>query len=214
MKQIAIYGAGGLGREVASVLEQLFPEKEPRDLIGFFDDGITIGTEVSHFGKVLGGIDELNSWPTPLEVALCFGDGKTAKKVYEKITNSKISFPNLISRDFLIADIETFQLGMGNIVKGGCCVTTNITIGNFNLLNGGIVIGHDATIGSFNTFMPGCKISGEVSIGNECMMGSMSFVKQQIKIGDRVRLSPLSALLTKPKDNGLYIGNPAKRFKY
>ena len=39
MKDIAIYGAGGLGREIASDLDKFFPEDELRRLIGFFDDG-------------------------------------------------------------------------------------------------------------------------------------------------------------------------------
>ena len=94
MKDIAIYGAGGLGREVASVLHLLFPEDEPRRLVGFFDDGVPKGSEVGHFGKVLGGIEDLNSWPDPLEIALCFGEGVVTRKVFSKITNPKVSFPS------------------------------------------------------------------------------------------------------------------------
>jgi len=214
MKDIAIYGAGGLGREIASVLNSLFPEDEIHRLVGFFDDGKQMGEPISHIGKCLGGINELNAWPTPIEVTLCFGDGRTSKTIYDKITNPNVSFPNLISRDFSISDKLTFKIGKGNIITGGCTVTTNVAIGDFNLLNGGVVFGHDAQIGSYNIFMPGCRISGEVSIGNCCLFGSMSFVKQCLKIGDNVRLSPLSPLLTNPKDDSLYIGNPAKIFKF
>jgi len=214
MQDIAIYGAGGLGREVAAVLNRLFPKDEPRRLVGFFDDGKQRGSAVSHFGKVLGGIKELNEWPTPLEVALCFGDGHTARSVLNKIYNPNISFPNLIDESFKITDTETFKIGIGNIIHSRCVVTTGIEIGNFNLLNGSVVFGHDVHAGSFNTFMPGCRISGEVTIGDCCLFGAMSFVKQQLKIGDNVRLSPLSALLSTPKDNCLYIGNPAKKFKF
>lgn len=214
MKGIVIYGAGGLGREVASVLNNFFPEGEPRRFVGFFDDGKQIGEPISHFGKCLGGINELNAWPTPIEVALCFGDGITSKTVYSKIINPNVSFPNLISRDFSISDKLTFKIGKGNIITGGCTVTTNVTIGDFNLLNGSVVFGHDTQVGSYNTFMPGCRISGEVTIGDSCLFGSMSFVKQCLKIGDNVRVSPLSPLLTNPKDDSLYIGNPAKKFKF
>ncbi len=214
VKDIAIYGAGGLGREVASTLNSFFPENKPRRLVGFFDDGKQTGEPISHFGKCLGGINELNAWPAPIEVALCFGDGNTSKKVFSKIKNPNVSFPNLIYQDFSIADKKTFKIGKGNIITGRCGVTANVTIGDFNLLNGGVVFGHDARVGSYNTFMPGCRISGEVTIGNCCLFGSMSFVKQCLKIGDNVRLSPLSPLLTNPKDDSLYIGNPAKKFKF
>lgn len=214
MKNIAIYGAGGLGREIASSLSKFFPNDEPRQLIGFFDDGKRIGEVISHFGNCLGGINELNSWPSPLEIALCFGDGNTSKIVQNKIFNDKISFPNLIHCDFNILDFDTLKIGKGNIITGGCCVTTNIVIGDFNLLNGNVVFGHDVHIGSYNTFMPGCRISGGVTIGDCCLFGSMSFVKQCLIIGNNVRLSPLSPLLKNPKDDSLYIGNPAKIFKF
>jgi len=214
MKDIVIYGAGGLGREVASVLNNFFPEGEPRRFVGFFDDGKQIDEPISHFGKCLGGINELNVWPTPIEVALCFGDGITSKTVYSKIINPNVSFPNLISRDFSISDKLTFKIGKGNIITGGCTVTTNVAIGDFNLLNGSVIFGHDVQVGSYNTFMPGCRISGEVTIGDCCLFGSMSFVKQCLTIGNNVHLSPLSPLLTNPKDDSLYIGNPAKIFKF
>lgn len=215
MKDIAIYGAGGFGREVAAVLSKLTKyNPEGWNLVGFFDDGKIKGCEVGQYGKVLGGIEELNSWGTELCIALCFGIPSTIRAVREKIRNPNISFPNLVNNDFYISDSSTFSIGEGNIIQGGCAVTVDIRIGNFNLLNGSVVFGHDITTGDYNVFMPACRVSGEVTIGNECLLGSMSFVKQQIKIADNVTLSPLSALLTKPKSGNTYIGNPAKIFKY
>lgn len=214
MKEIAIYGAGGLGREVAAVLDYMADENEPWRLIGFFDDGIPEGTQIGNFGIVLGGIEKLNSWETPLDVALCFGDGRITRLVHSKITNPAVSFPNLIDRTFNITDPSTFRIGIGNIIHGGCVVTTNIRIGDFNLMNGDVTFGHDVHVGSYNTFMPGCRISGEVTIGNGCLFGAMSFVKQLLHIGDNVRLSPLSPLLTRPENDCLYVGNPAKKLKF
>lgn len=213
MKDIAIYGAGGLGREVACCMDKFFVDDEQRRFIGFFDDGKHKGEQISHLGNCLGGSNELNVWPVPIDVVLCFGNGNTSKKIFDKIENQNVSFPNLIHQDFRISDPDTFRIGQGNIITGGCCVTTNITIGDFNLLNGDVVFGHDVHVGSYNTFMPGCRVSGEVSIGNYCLFGAMSFVKQCLTIGNGVRLSPLSSLLTNPRDYTLYIGNPAKRFK-
>lgn len=215
MNDIAIYGAGGLGREVACLIKNL-NEKDGQDwnLIGFFDDGKPIGEEVSHFGKILGGLNEVNSWQTKLHIVLCFGAPRTLAKVSSLITNPNIVFPNIIALDFSVLDASTFKIGSGNIITGHCAVTTNITLGDFNLLNGSVVFGHDVNVGNCNVFMPGVRISGEVSIGNECLFGADSFVKQQINVPDRVTLSPLSPLLTKPKQDSLYMGNPAKRVKF
>ena len=125
-----------------------------------------------------------------------------------------ICFPNLVSPDFKVEDKDKFSIGKGNIIKSSCRVTTNVHIGNFNIFNGNVTIGHDTIINNFNTFMPGVRISGEVVIGNRNLFGTMSFVKQCLKIGDDITLSPLSPLLSKPKNGCTYIGNPAKLFKF
>jgi len=215
MKDIAIYGAGGFGREVASMID-LINREDPDtwNLIGFFDDGEPKGSQVSHFGKVLGNYEDLNAWPTKLCVILCIGCPKTLKKIRKRIDNPRIIFPNIIHPDFVITDASTFSIGEGNVIKGNCSVTCDVSIGNFNVLNGFVNLGHDVTIGDFNVFMPGSRISGEVSIGTLNLIGADSFIKQQLKIGEGITLSPLSALLTKPKDNNLYIGNPATRMKF
>lgn len=215
MKNIAIYGAGGFGREVACMLRNINQLNDPVwNIVGFFDDGKEIGAEVGSFGKILGGIEELNNWSQPLNVALCFGKPQTVKNVRKKITNPNISFPNLIAPDFAIADRESFFIGVGNIIKERCGVTTGVRIGNFNLFNGAVSIGHDVTIGDFNTIMPGARISGEVRIGDENLLGADCFIQQQLHIGENVSIFPLSSLLTKPKNGCSYIGNPAKKFDF
>lgn len=215
MKDIAIYGAGGLGREVACLINKINQVEGPTwNIIGFFDDGKEKGAPVSHFGQVLGGCEELNNWSEELNVVLGFGNPKTIKAIREKLSNPKLLFPNIIDPDFSVGDPITFSIGEGNIIKGGSGVTTEVTVGNYNLLNGTNRLGHDASIGDFNVLMPGVRISGEVKVGNCNLFGSDSFVKQQLTIGDNVTLSPLSALLTKPKDGYTYIGNPAKLFRF
>lgn len=215
MKQIALYGAGGLGREVAAVLNTLtYCNPEGWELVGFFDDGRTKGEMVGHYGPVLGGMADLNAWPTPLCVALCFGSARTLEVVSGKITNPLVEFPNLVSKDLFVADSETFKLGRGNIIHGCCVFTTDVTIGSFNLFNGTVTVGHNTQIGDYNVFMPGCRISGDVTMSNGCLIGTMAFVKQGLRIPDGVTLSPLSPLLTNPKAHNTYVGNPARLFKF
>lgn len=214
MKDIAIYGAGGLGREVACLIRNINAIEPQWNLIGFFDDGENIGKPVSHFGKVLGGMNALNAWPKPLAIAIAIGSPQTLSWLTSHITNPAISFPNLIDPSFYIGDSQTFRIGKGNIIQGSCVVTVNVSIGDFNILNGYIVLGHDVTLGDCNVLMPGCRISGAVKIDTRNIIGADSFVLQNVTIGHDVILSPLSAMLTRPKDGSTYIGNPAKRIKY
>ena len=214
LKDLAIYGAGGLGREVACVVERINRKTPTWNFLGFFDDGHPCGTDVSHFGKILGGIAELNAWPRPLDVALCFGSPRALRAVSQKITNPLVEFHNIIVPTFWVSDPQTLRMGHGNIIAGDTIVTTDITIGNFNVFNGSVILGHDVVVGDCNVIMHAVHISGNVKIGDCNLFGTNSFVKQSVKIGNDVTLSPLSALLTKPKDGNTYIGNPAKIFKF
>ncbi len=214
MKDIAIFGAGGFGKEIACLINHI-NEKTPQwNLIGFFDDGKEKGLQISHHGKVLGGMAEINAYPDNLALAIAIGSPASLHGVRERITNNNIYFPNIIAPDFGISDTETFSIGEGNVIGHGCAVSCDVTIGNFNVFNADIVMGHDVKVGNYNVIMPDIRISGEVTIGEENLIGVGSIILQQIKVGNKVQLGAGSVLMTKPKDNGVYLGNPAKLFKF
>lgn len=208
MKDIAIFGAGGFGREIACMIRNNFPEC---NIVGYFDDGVEKGTTISPFGEVLGGIEELNEWDDELAVVFAIGNPKTVRLLVGKVNNSKISYPNIIHPSFKILDEETFSIGKGNIITSDCRVSCNVSIGDFNVFNGSVVLGHDAKIGSYNSFMPAVRISGKVKIGDCNFFGVASIVLQQLRVGNEVKLGAGSVLMTKPKDGNLYIGVPAKK---
>lgn len=216
MTNIAIFGAGGFGREVACLIkrinEHIDLEEHQWRLIGFFDDGKEKGSR-TEYGEILGGMDDLNKWPTPLAVAIAIGSPRAIKAISEKITNPNISFPNLIAPDVVFYDRPHLAIGRGNIICPQCLISCNVTIGNFNIFNFSTTVGHDAQIGNCNSIMPAVRISGEVKIGDCNFFGVGSIVLQQQKIGDMIRLAAGSVLTTKPKDCNLYLGVPARRFK-
>jgi len=214
MKDIAIFGAGGLGRETVCFLNQLNKSGADWNFIGFFDDGVSKGTKVSHFGEVLGGVSEINVCQNELAMIIAIGNPSSVRSVRERITNKHIFFPNIIADSVDFTDAHSFIMGEGNIIGGDCRFTCDVHIGSFNLFNSGVVVGHDVKMGDYNTIMPDVRISGEVTIGDCNYLGIASIVLQQMKIGNGVKLGAGSVLMTKPKDGQLYIGNPARLFKY
>lgn len=214
MKDIAIFGAGGFGKEVACLINIINQKDSTWNLIGFFDDGKEIGSEISHYGKVLGGVKEVNEWHDELSLVIAIGNPINIHKIVQNITNPHIDYPNLIAPDFGMSDPGTFHIGQGNIIGFGGVASCDVTIGNFNILNADIVMGHDAVIGNYNVIMPDVRISGEVTIGERNLIGVGSIILQQIKIGNDIHLGPGAVLMTKPKNGGTYLGNPAKIFKF
>lgn len=213
MKDIAIYGAGGFGHEIACLIQELNQVNLEWNLIGFFDDGISEGTK-NEYGAVLGGIDKLNNYKKPLSLAIAIGKPSTLSLLVSKIDNPQIDFPNLIAPDLRCSDKKNMSMGKGNLFFSKCSISCNVHIGDFNIFNGSIAFGHDTIVGNFNVFMPGTKISGEVIIGNENFFGVYSIVLQQNKIGNNTTIASASVIIRDTKDNTTYIGNPAIKFKY
>lgn len=212
MKKIAIYGAGGFGRETACLIQKINDVKKEWELIGFFDDNPSLkGQMISHYAQCLGGIDELNSFQSSLSVVITIGTPHVVQKIVSKITNPFVVFPNIIHPDLILVDPDTFIIGRGNIILGRCAMSCDVKIGDFNILDGSVTFGHDVKVGNYNTFMPAGRISGEVMIGDCNFFGVGCIVLQQIKVGNKVRLGAGSVLMTKPKNDCLYIGNPAKK---
>ena len=212
---IAIYGAGGFGKEVACLIKRINKSHGQQwELIGFFDDTKPVDTRVSTYGKVIGGMDELLKVEEPLAVAIAINDNKAVKRIREAITNPHITFPNLIDPSLFFVDEQTVTMGEGNVIQNDCMISCDVVIGNFNLINDHVVVGHDNIIGDFNGLMPGAHLSGGITIGNNNLLGVASVVLQGMTIGDGVTLGANSVLMTMPRDNSTYLGVPAKRFDY
>lgn len=210
MKDIAIYGFGGLGREVACVINKINEVEPTWNIIGYFDDGEPVGKECK-YGKVLGNIDTLNAWQTPLSVVIAIATPKYLELVSSKITNPLVDFPNIIAPGVFMFDEESVSLGKGNLITFGCRFSCNVTLGDFNILDGMISLGHEACIGSYNAIFPETRISGQTSIGDKNFFGARCFVAQCLKVGNGNRFGAGTFVLRKIKDDGLYMGNPAKK---
>jgi sugar O-acyltransferase (sialic acid O-acetyltransferase NeuD family) len=213
MKPIAIYGAGGYGRETACLIRAINEQSPQWNLIGFFDDGLSIGHK-NEYGEILGGINELNNYPKELSVVMAIANCSILKEIISKITNPRIRFPNITAPDVLFLDKRNISIGQGNIIGFNSVISCNVKIGNFNRLNINVFLGHDVTIGDNNMFNPSVRISGEVNIGDGNLFGVSSVVLQQKVIGNNVTIGTNSVIVKKTKDNTTYIGNPAVELKY
>lgn len=212
---IAIYGAGGFGKEVACLINRINASGCcDWNLVGFFDDSKPVGMQVSSYGKVMGGMELLSSYSEPLAIAIAINDNKAVKRIREGIDNPMISFPNLIDPSLFYVDKQTVTMGEGNIIQNDCMISCDVVIGSFNLINDHVVVGHDNVIGDFNGLMPAAHLSGGITIGNNNLLGVASVVLQGMTIGNGVTLGANSVLMTQPRDNSTYLGVPAKRFDF
>lgn len=213
MKDIAVFGAGGFGREVACLIRIINESLEqPRwNFIGFFDDNVDLKGTCNEYGEVLGGKDVLNRWDTPIDIAIAIGSPAVVQKVAEGINNPNVEFPNIIAPTVTFLDKYNVIMGKGNILCTNCMVSCNVTIGNFNLFNGYIPIGHDTIIGNYNVIMPSVNISGGILMGDRNFMGLQSAILQYLKVGNDTRIGAGSIVMRNTKDGYLYTGVPAMK---
>jgi len=212
MKKIAIIGAGGFGREVACLINAINEKSKEWDFIGFFDDVKDIGYE-NEYGKVLGRIKDLNSYPESLAVVIAIAKPSAIEVIVKSITSPNIYFPNLIAPDIIFFDKNNMSLGQGNIIGFGCSISCNVRIGNFNIFNCFISIGHDTKIGDYNAVMPSTKISGDITIGDRNFFGASSVILEKLTIGNDTTIGANSLIFRNTKDKNTYIGNPASIVK-
>lgn len=213
MKDIAIYGFGGFGREIASIIKSINTIEPTWNILGFFDDDQSkLGLE-NEYGKVLGGIDFVNSYDKELSVVMAIASPNVLEKIITNINNPNLSFPNIIAPTVFFFDKETFNIGYGNVICHHCRVSTDVTMGNFNLINGCCSFGHDVKLGNYNMMQPETRVSGETTIGNKNFFGVRCTILQGLKIGNETRIGAGSFIIRKTKDGQTYFGNPAKMLK-
>lgn len=215
MKDIAIIGAGSYGQEVACLIRKINnsnADGERWKFIGFFDDDESLQDNSNNYGLVLGPVSLLNKWITPLSVVVAIANVNVMEKIVSSLGNSVLDFPNLIDPDTSFVDVNTFQIGMGNVIGEGCRFSPNVRIGNFNIVVNDSIFGHDVIIGNNNIFFPAVRLSGHVSIGNKNLLGVRTTVLQGFKIGNNVKLSAGSVLMNNARDGFTYRGNPARKF--
>ena len=151
MKDIAIFGAGGFGREIACLINRINEKQEGTwKLIGFFDDDANLKDAWNEYGKVWGGMEILNKWDKALHLVIAIGNPAILEKVVSKIHNPNILFPNLIDPNVEFMDREHVEMGKGNVICMRSTISTSVKFGDFNLLNVAVGVGHDASFGDFN----------------------------------------------------------------
>lgn len=208
MKDIAIFGAGGFGREVQMLIEDINKEKKIWNIIGFFDDGYKKGEIINNI-PTLGGIGELNAWDSKLSLAVAIGNPETKQKIIQNINNAMIDFPTLIHPSAIIGNNEYLKIGRGCIICAGCIITTNIEIKDFVILNLACTVGHDTIIGKHSSFMPTCNISGEVNIGECVYCGTGAKIINQMNVGANSVIGAGAVVITDVPNNAVIAGVPA-----
>ncbi len=208
-RQLAIFGAGGLGREVLVLLRQLNAVAPTWDLVGFYDDQPP-ATDLIHGLRYLGTAADLNATPTPLAVAVAVGSSASRAAVVARLTSPRLHFPSLIHPSVSAESYQHLELGSGCIITQGCILTTDIRLGRHVLLNLGCTIGHDAVLDDFCSLMPHANVGGEAHLESGVYLGTNATVLNQVRIGARAVLGAGAVAIGNLPADCTAVGVPAR----
>lgn len=210
VKDLYIIGAGGLGREVAWIVERINKVNSTWNLMGFIDDNDSLWGKYQDDYKVLGGCEYLKSLRNVY--AICaIGAARIRKHVIGKLLGSDVKYATLIDPSALIS--KRVEIGEGVIICAGTIVTVDIKIGNHVLINLDCTIGHDDVIQDYVTIYPSVNVSGNVLIGECSELGTGTQIIQGKKVASNSIIGAGTVVVKDCIESGTYVGSPARRIK-
>jgi len=208
-KNISIIGAGGLGREIKLLVDEINSVQETWTIDGFYDDNFENGALINGV-PVLGKIEDLQ-YSKCKNCVIAIGDPNILKILSEKFLAIGKFFPNIVHPLASLGSDESNNIGYGNIFTYGFYMTTNVKLQNFNIFNTRVTLGHDVMIGSCNVFFPNAQISGHVTIGDKNIFGMNSSVLSKKSIGSNNKIGAHSLVVSNLNSGMNVFGSPAKK---
>lgn len=190
MKSVAIYGAGGFGREVKGMMDN----HSNYSAVGFIDD-------------FKNEIEKLNENQFD-DILIAIADPTVRCQIVKNWYRKNVPFNPFINKNVVIH--HSTQLGRGSIICPGVQITVDVRIGEFVIINLNTTIGHDVVIGDFCSIMPSVNISGDVSLGDRVYVGSGAIILQGLTIGDDVVIGAGSVVTHDIEKGKVVKGVPAK----
>jgi sugar O-acyltransferase (sialic acid O-acetyltransferase NeuD family) len=201
-KKVIIIGASGHGKVVADIII-----KSGNEIAGFLDDSKTIGEDFCGY-PILGKSSDYYKYKNDCEFVIAIGNADVREKISNDYKDVKWHTP--IHPKSVISSIDV-SIGEGTVVMANAVINSGAKIGNHCIVNTGSIVEHDNIIGDFVHVSVGSKLAGNVHVGRKTWIGIGATVKNNIEICDNCMIGAGAVVVKDIKEEGTYIGIPAKK---
>ena len=206
MNPIAIFGAGGFGREVAWLADACGRE------VAWFVDDVAGSAAVNDIPVV--GFDALAAGDRDVEIAIAIGSPSGRAAVARRVSEAGLRFAELIPPR--VERSRWITWGPGLVICAGSILTTNITLGAHVQINLDCTIGHDVRLGDYATLAPGVHLSGWVFVESGAYLGTGAVVLNgtaaaPIVIGADAVIGAGACVIASVPAGATVVGVPARR---
>lgn len=211
MKQVAIFGVSGFGREVLPLARaQWIASVQPFELV-FVDDNPPIQEVSGH--AVLNYAQWFQREASSRHINIAVANSAIREKLVQRCVADSVRFFEVRAANTIQLDDVT--LGEGAILCPFVTLTSNIRIGRHFHANIYSYVAHDCVIGDFVTFAPGVKCNGNVVVEDHAYIGTGAVIKQgrsgQPLVIGRGAVVGMGAVVTTSVPPGVtVVGNPAR----
>lgn len=212
MKNIVIYGSGGMAREIVGLIEDINEVNPTWQIKGYIDDINGANQEVINGYQVLGTKEILKDLDRDTYMVLAIADPSAKEKIHQTIIEYHFNFATLIHPTAKIA--KNALIGNGSIIGIDCIISVNVVIGHHVFLNMRSVVGHDAEIHDYASCLVNCIIAGNVAINEGAFLGSNCVIMEKKKIGRKAKISMGAVVNFDVADGAVVMSRPSKIMKF
>lgn len=204
--KLAIYGAGGLGREVFELAKQINAMQSRWQGFCFIDDLNADRQLKGHDVLPLAALSAQD-----YEVVIAVGEPSLRKRLAEKVKAANFSLATLVHPNTYIS--SDAKIGAGAVICYGSFISCDTVIGDNVHLQPNTSLGHDCHIGHHCVICSYANLAGHCVVGDLTFIGMNAVVRETTTIGSETIVSMGSAVFSDIASGVIARGNPARAIR-
>jgi len=206
---LAIFGGGGLGREVLDNARAVNKISKKWNDIVFVDD-VSDKTSINdatvyRFNSV---VDRFGKEKENVEFVIAVGEPTVRQKLFDRVSNAGFEFATIIHPTAVVSDYASVASGV--VICANAIISCNTQIFENVYIQPHGMVGHDSVVKSNSVISSNVILCGHCSVGANSFIGIGVNIKEGVSIGGSTIVSMGSAVFRDIPAGVIAVGNPAR----